>query len=131
LIFESDLNGDKARPVFGAIDETARRESDSNGSLDSSAPTMLNQRMQVSSFSVSEHLIVGEFVSGQNRMPIRLASMAAVISDPTHPQEIWIGRGNALVRITNHNEGFRRGSGLIEPEEFRFKSFDGTETQAG
>ena len=130
LVFESDLNGDKVRPVFGAIDETVRRESESNGSLDSSAPTTLNQRMQVSSFSVSEHLIVGEFVSGQNRMPIRLASMAAVISDPTHPQEIWIGRGNALVRITNHNEGVRRSSGLVEPGEFRFKSFDGTETQA-
>jgi dipeptidyl aminopeptidase/acylaminoacyl peptidase len=33
------------------------------------------------------------------------------------------------VRITNHNEGVRRGSGMIEPEEFRFKSFDGTETE--
>ena len=130
LVFESDLNGDKARPVFGAIDETVRRESESNGSLDSSAPTTLNQRMQVSSFSVSEHLTVGEFVSGQNRVPIRLASLAAVISDPTHPQEIWIGRGNALVRITNHNEGVRRSSGLVEPGEFRFKSFDRTETQA-
>ena len=130
LVFESDLKDDKARPVFGAIDETFRRESESGGSLDSSAPTTLNQRIQVTSFSVSEQLLVGEFVSGQTRIPMRLAAMAAVISDPTHPQELWIGRGNSLVRVTNHNEALRRGSGLIEPEEFRFKSFDGTETQA-
>jgi dipeptidyl aminopeptidase/acylaminoacyl peptidase len=129
LIFESELSGDKTRPVFGAIDETVRR-SESGSSLDSSAPPTLNQRIQVTSFSVSEQLLVGELASGPNRMPIRLASMAVVISDPTHPQELWIGRGNSLVRLTGHNEGFRRATPLIEPEEFRFKSFDGTETQA-
>ncbi|HSQ23524.1 MAG TPA: S9 family peptidase [Pyrinomonadaceae bacterium] len=130
LVFESELNGDKTRPVFGAIDETVRRESELRGSLDSSAPVTLNQRIQVTSFSVSEQLLVGEFVSGQTRIPMRLAAMAAVISDSTHPQELWLGRGNSLVRITNHNESFRRATTLIEPEEFRFKSFDGTETQA-
>jgi dipeptidyl aminopeptidase/acylaminoacyl peptidase len=130
LVFESELGSEKVRPVFGAIDETTRRENETRGSLDSNAPTALNQRMQVTSFSVSEYLVVGEFVSSQNRIPIRQATMASVISDPTHPQELWIGRGNMLSRVTNHNEGFRRGMPLVEPEEFRFKSFDGTETQA-
>ncbi|HJZ83179.1 MAG TPA: S9 family peptidase [Pyrinomonadaceae bacterium] len=130
LVFEAELSGEKARPVFGAIDETGHQESDSAGSLDSNAPIMLNQRIQVTSFSVSEHLLAGEYVSGQNRIPIRQANMAAVVSDPTHPQELWISRGNSLVRVTNHNESFRRATPLIDPEEFRFKSFDGTETQA-
>ena len=127
LVFEAELTNEKPRPVFDTIDETSRRESD--GALDSAAPAALNQRIQVTSFSVSEHLVVGEVVSGQNRIPVRLATMVAVISDPTHPQEVWIGRGNTLLRLTNHNEGFRRATTLIDPEEFRFKSFDGTETE--
>src|SRR4030095_16524139 len=85
---------------------------------------------QVTSFSVSDHLLAGEYLSGQNRIPVRQATMAAVIPDPTHPQEVWIARGNSLARVTNHNENVRRGTSLVEPEEFRFKSFDGTETQA-
>ncbi len=129
LVFEKELD-EKVRPVFGAIDETTRRETEARSSLDSSAPTALNQRIQVTSYSVSEYAMVGEFISGQKPIPIRQASMAAVISDPTHPQELWIGRGNMLARASNHNESFRRVTPLIEPEEFRFKSFDGTETQA-
>ena len=129
LVFEADLNSETIRPVFGAIDETTRRDTDTD-SLDSSAPITLNQRIQVTPFSVSDHLLAGEYVSGQNRIPVRISSMAAVISDPTHSQELWIGRGNSLVRVTNHNESVRRAAALIEPDEFRFKSFDGTETQA-
>jgi dipeptidyl aminopeptidase/acylaminoacyl peptidase len=89
----------------------------------------VNQRIQVTSFSVSEQLLAGEYLSGQNRIPVRQATMAVVITDPTHPQEVWIGRGSSLARVTSHNDSFRRGTSLIEPEEFRFKSFDGTETQ--
>jgi len=129
LIFEAELSGEKPRPVFGAIDETIRREPDSGNSLDSSAPVALNQRIQVTSFSVSEHLLAGEYLSGQNRIPIRQATLVAVVSDPTHPQELWISRANSFLRVTNHNESFRRAAALIEPEEFRFKSYDGTETQ--
>lgn len=128
LVFESDLSAEKPRPVFGAIDETFRRESAAS-SLDSDAPAALDQRIQVTSFTVSEHLLAGEYIAGQNRIPIRQATMAAVISDPTHPTELWIGRGYSLMRVTTHNESFRRANTLIEPEEFRFKSFDGTETQ--
>ena len=130
LVFEAELGDEKPRPVFGTIDETSRRESERASGLDSTAPTALNQGIQVTSFSVSEHLSVGEFISGQNRIPMRLAILAAVISDPTHPPELWIGRGNLLTRATNHNEGLRRATSLLAPEEFRFKSFDGTETQA-
>src|SRR5262249_3923947 len=111
LIFESELTNEKPRPVFGTIDETIRRESD-GGELDSQAPTALNQRIQVTSFSVSEHLEAGELISGQNRIPIRQATMAVVITDPTHPQELWIGPGSYLTRVTNHNDGFRRSMTL-------------------
>ena len=54
---------------------------------------------------------------------------ATVLSDPSHPAELWIGRGNILRRVTTHNETFRRSASLIEPEELRFKTSDGQEIQ--
>src|SRR5947209_12876997 len=95
------------------------------GSLDSTTTIIVDQRVQVTSFSVSNQLNVGEFVSGPNRIPIRMSTIAAVISDPLHPGELWVGRGNLLRRMTMHNDALRRTSVLIEPEEFRFKSSDG------
>ena len=130
LVFEVELNNEKVLPVFGAIDQIKSAASEFKGSLDSTAPTVLDQRIQVTSFSISEQLDFGEFVSGQNRIPIRLASIASIISDSTHPGEVWMGRGNTLTRVSNHNDNFRRGASLIEPEEFRFKSVDGSEIQA-
>jgi len=129
LVFEVNLEQGKVLPVFGAIDQTKSNRSSSTGSLDSDAPITLDQRIQVSSFSVSNQLISGEVVDGPNRYPFQIATIAAVISDPSHPGELWIGRGNLLTRLSNHNESLRRATPLIEPEEFHFKSFDGTEIQ--
>ncbi len=129
LVFQTDLNGEKIQPMFGAISEFKPVPAEFKGSLDSSAPAVLDQRIQVAGYSVAEQSSFGEFESAPNRPPLRFSSMAVVISDPTHPGEVWIERGNMLMRVTNHNEAIRR-SGLIEPQEFRFKTFDGTETQA-
>lgn len=130
LVFQTDLNGEKIQPVFGAISEIKPVPAEFKGSLDSSAPSVLDQHVQVTGFSLSEQTSFGEFESAPNRLPVRFSSMAVVLSDPTHPGEVWLGRGNTLVRVTNHNETIRRGGALIEPQEFRFKTFDGTETQA-
>src|SRR2546423_2885721 len=94
LVFAADLTNDKIGPVFGAIDEIKSTPREFKGSLDSPAPTNLDQRIQVTSFSISEQLEFGEFVSGPNRSRIRIASIANIISDPTHPGEVWIGREN-------------------------------------
>src|SRR4051812_15785414 len=128
LVFQTDLNGEKIQPIFGAISEFKPVPAELKGSLDSSAPTVLDQRIQVAGYSVAEQASFGDFESGPNRYPLRFSALAAIISDPTHPGEVWIERGNILTRVTNHNDPFRRGS-LIEPQEFRFKTFDGTETQ--
>lgn len=130
LVFQTDLEGGKIQPIFGAISEIKPVPAEFKGSLDSTAPTILDQRMQVTSFSISEELEIGRVVTGPNVLPIRMASMAAIITDPTHPGEVWLGRGNMLTRVTSHNDSFRRSGSLIEPQEFRFKTFDGTETQA-
>src|SRR5205085_893514 len=95
----------------------------------SAAPLIVDHRIQVTSFSISNNLDTGEFVSGQNRIPMRMGLTATVLSDPSHPAELWIGRGNILRRVTAHNETFRRSASLIEPEQFRSKSLDGAERQ--
>lgn len=130
LVFEVDVETARVRPVFGAIDQSRSNQTSAvRGSLDSDSPVTLDQHIQVSSFSVSSQLVSGEIISGTNRYPFQVATMATVISDPTHPGELWVGRGNQLGRFSNHNETFRRGTSLIGPEEFRFRSFDGTEIQ--
>src|SRR5205814_175909 len=91
LVFAADLTNNKVGPVFGAIDEIKSTPSEFKGLLDSTAPTILDQRIQVASFSISDQLEFGEFVSGPNRFPVRMASIASIISDPTHPGEVWMG----------------------------------------
>jgi dipeptidyl aminopeptidase/acylaminoacyl peptidase len=131
LIYEADVDQGRVRPVFGATDQIRSSEvtSQLTGSLDSTSPITVDQHLQVSSFSISNQLDSGEFVSGPNRIPFQLSTMAVVISDPSHPGDLWIGRGNVLTRVTTHNDAFRRSVVLTEPEELRFRSFDGTEIQ--
>jgi dipeptidyl aminopeptidase/acylaminoacyl peptidase len=131
LVYEADVDHGRVRPVFGAIDQVRASEvaSEIRDSLDSTSPITLDQRIQVSSFAISNRLLGGEFVSGRDRIPFRFAIIAAVISDPSHPAELWIGRGNTLTRVTSHNVTFRRSALLAEPEEYRCKSFDGTEIE--
>jgi len=59
LVFEVDLQTEKIRPLFGAIDEVKSQQnaSEFKGALDSTAPTALDQHIQVTSFSVSETLV--------------------------------------------------------------------------
>ena len=131
LVYEADIERARVRPVFGAVDQrrTGEFNSEFKGSLDSTSPTTVDQRIQVIAFSISNQLSRSELVTGSNRIPIQLTTMAAIISDPLHPGELWIGRGNVLTRATSHNDANRRSGSLSEPEEYRFKSFDGTEIQ--
>ncbi|PYS72830.1 MAG: hypothetical protein DMF73_07245 [Acidobacteria bacterium] len=132
LAFEVDLQTEKIRPLFGAIDEVKSQQnaSELKGSLDSTAPTALDLHVQVTSFSVSETLETPDASPTQPRVLVHDPIVAAVISDATHPTELWLVRGAWMAHVSNHNENFRRGASLIEPEEFRFKSFDGSEIQA-
>ena len=131
LIYEVDVGTRKTRVVFGATDQvkTNSNNSELRGTLDSASPITVDQRIQVSSFSISTLQDFGQLVSGQNRVPFQLSTLAAVLSDPSHPSELWIGRGSVLTRASAHNEAFRRSLAAVEPEEITFKSFDGTEIQ--
>jgi dipeptidyl aminopeptidase/acylaminoacyl peptidase len=62
------------------------------------------------------------------------AAAVIVTSSPTHLTDIEVsglGASNiALVRsLTGHNAAFEREHEFVEPEEFQFKSFDGTSIQ--
>jgi len=118
--------------LIGAIDEVRSQQnaSEFKGSLDSTAPMALDQHIQVTSFSVSETLDTFEAPPTRPRVLVHDPIIAAVISDATHPADLWLVRGNGMARVSNHNDNIRRGASLIEPEEFRFKSFDGSEIQA-
>jgi dipeptidyl aminopeptidase/acylaminoacyl peptidase len=131
LVYEAEVERGRVRPLFGAADQrrTAELNSEFRGSLDSTSPTTVDQHIQVTAFSIYNQLSRTELVAGPNRIPIQLTTVAAVISDPVHPGELWIGRGNVLTRATSHNDAYRRSGSLSEPEEYRFKSFDGTEIQ--
>src|ERR1051326_5741153 len=104
LVFEVELDQGKVRPVIGAIDQTrsGRSNNESRGSLDSASPVSLDQGIQVTSFSVSSQFESGELITGTTRIPFRFATIAAVVSDPTHPGELWIRRANELNRFSNH-----------------------------
>ena len=132
LVFEVDVQTDKIRPLLGAIDEIRSQENASEpaGALDSTAPVVLDQRVQVGSFSVAEGFEPPEAVSGRIRPSLHDPITAAVISDPAHPTELWVARGNGILRVSNHNEALRRGVSLVEPQEFRFRSSDSSEVQA-
>jgi dipeptidyl aminopeptidase/acylaminoacyl peptidase len=62
--------------------------------------------------------------------------LALTISDALHPAELWFylpslrsGAFDLARRISQHNDALVRSVSLIEPEEIRFKSFDGTPNQ--
>jgi dipeptidyl aminopeptidase/acylaminoacyl peptidase len=59
--------------------------------------------------------------------------MALTISGASHPGEVWLtGPGFLRLsrRISGHNDAFLNSFSLVDPQEFSFKSFDGTPIQA-
>jgi dipeptidyl aminopeptidase/acylaminoacyl peptidase len=94
-------------------------------------PRTLPNKYQVSSFSIAQKTISpkGELLkelSSQLGWPI-----AFTLSAPTIPTELWLSDGfNKIAqRISAHNDSLARSYNLIEPQEIRFKSFDGTPVQ--
>ncbi len=61
-------------------------------------------------------------------------AVAFTVSTPTRPHEVWVTNlsglsGVLLRRVSSHNDAFIRTLPLTEPEEIKFKSFDGTNVQ--
>lgn len=86
---------------------------------------------QITSFSIGYRsgLQAGNPRTGEN-ISFGL-SLAFTITDALHPAEVWIGTRSAfpLLRLTNHNDALLNSLSVVEPEEIRLNSFDGTPLQ--
>ena len=61
-------------------------------------------------------------------------AMAVTLSNALSPNEVWVGRaaelyGRLFYRLSSHNDALLARLSLVEPEEIRFRSFDGTNIQ--
>ncbi len=83
---------------------------------------------QISSFSLAQQALVEarQGIESNYRFPIALT-----LGGPDQPAELWLGLGSStpLRRLSAHNDGFKRSVELVQPEEVRFRSFDGTSIQ--
>ena len=82
---------------------------------------------QIGNFSVASKA----FNMGAVGRGIRFAPIAFTQSDPVNAAEVYLATGaaNPVLRLSGHNDQFTRGTSFSEPEEIKFKSFDGTSIQ--
>ncbi len=99
------------------------------GLLDAPAsPAAVSRRFQIGSFSLSRGGISVPEPGGATRRYPTLISFT--LTDAQHPAELWFGLGGGEVRrLSAHNDGFVRSLRLSQPEEIKFRSFDGVEVQ--
>ncbi len=83
---------------------------------------------QISSFSFGHQPLTEtrQGIESIYRLP-----MAITLGAPDQPAELWLGLGSStpMRRLSAHNDGFKRSVELVQPEEIKFKSFDGTTIQ--
>jgi dipeptidyl aminopeptidase/acylaminoacyl peptidase len=99
-----------------------------------SVQSFINRPFQVSSFSISSRV---ETVEEGSDYVYTGATLAFALGDAIHPSEIWTGKSIEALRtfamqvrwLSSHNDAFTRSFSLAEPEEVKFKSFDGTPIQ--
>ncbi|MDQ2937937.1 MAG: S9 family peptidase, partial [Acidobacteriota bacterium] len=85
---------------------------------------------QVTGFSVAHKRNPSRSVELQQADPTAGSLLAFTLSAATLPGEVWLQRAWADGRrLTRHNDGLASHSALIEPDEFKFQSFDGTRIQ--
>ncbi|HEY0098131.1 MAG TPA: S9 family peptidase, partial [Pyrinomonadaceae bacterium] len=109
------------RMLFDAQSRTAPTTTDA-------LPIRPARPFQISNFSIA---------SLSSRLPaaatsLNLTPLAFTLGNAVAPAEVWFGLGASSVplrRLSNHNEAFLRSVSVVEPEEIRFKSFDGTDVQ--
>ena len=101
------LDADDAREIFPhpAPNETRPQQ------------PWLSRPLQISSFSLDARSVT---------------HVAFVMGGALRPAEVWtavVTLPQLAQRVSRHNDEFRRSFRLVEPEEIKFKSFDGTSIQ--
>lgn len=110
LIFQAGIDGGPPRVLFDRFTQRPREEAAEN------APALPLRPYQISSYSLSTR---------------PAALFAFTLADALRPAEVWVGAatGERAGRLSGHNDALLRSLVLAEPEDFTFKSFDGTTVQ--
>jgi dipeptidyl aminopeptidase/acylaminoacyl peptidase len=111
LIVRVAIDGTPPSVLF---DNLNRRTSQSEAQAALNWPV---RAFQITSFSISTRTV---------------PAFAFTLTDTLHPAEVWLGEasGASMRRVSAHNDALLRSVALVEPEEFNFRSFDGTNVQA-
>ncbi len=94
---------------------------DSKFRVDSNTATTHAPPFQISGFSV-----VRNRMGTESSLPF-----VFTLSTALRPAEVWsaVGSSFPLRRLSAHNDGFAKSMRLVNPQEFTFSSFDGTQIQ--
>jgi dipeptidyl aminopeptidase/acylaminoacyl peptidase len=115
LLYRVGVDGTQLLPLFNGMGPEPPR-------ISLEFVELLRRPLQITGFSIG-HSRLGE-------------TLGATITNALNPAEVWVGRigmaeiyGRLNWRLTSYNDSLVRGLTLAEPEEIRFKSFDGTPIQ--
>jgi dipeptidyl aminopeptidase/acylaminoacyl peptidase len=87
---------------------------------------------QIGNFSIASSALRNLNSPQINLSNVNLPPLAFPLTNATTPAEVWFGAGTSsapLRRLSEHNDALLRSLSVVEPEEIRFKSFDGTDVQ--
>ncbi|MGH9931936.1 MAG: S9 family peptidase, partial [Pyrinomonadaceae bacterium] len=104
------------------------------GTLGGPGQTFTSRPFQISSFSISTRL---EIVERGSDYIYEGSTLALALGDSVHPPEMFTAKsievlrtvGTQVRRLTSHNDALTRAFSPVEPEELKFKSFDGLPVQ--
>lgn len=128
-IFRAPLQGGRHHPIYFSF-PSARAPSATTLSPDAdeleketaASNSSSRHSYQINSFSVG--------VRGASNVETML--LAFTMTDALTPAEVWVGPGSGGLlprRLSAHNDALLHTTTLVEPEEMRFKSFDGATVQ--
>jgi dipeptidyl aminopeptidase/acylaminoacyl peptidase len=84
---------------------------------------------QITSFSIASR---GQTISSPSGTSVTYQMpMAMTFGHTLRPAEVWAGFGSStpMRRLSAHNDALVRSVSLVQPEEFNYASFDGTQIQ--
>ncbi len=135
FIYRVGIDRGEVRPIsvlyFGGIDykdaffTTEAAPATSN----TVSPIRRARPFQISNFSIAYRSSI-RVRHSVDSTSIYSNPLAFTLSDATHANEVWFGLGpsSPVWRLSGHNDALR-SLALSEPEEIKFKSFDGTTVQ--
>lgn len=127
-VFGASINGGKVERLSLAMVSGSLPGDEPTFRTDATSGDRPGRAFQISSFSIATRTSFqvhnGPFVHFS--FPI-----AFTIANADRPSELWfqVGSEIALRRLSAHNDALRQSFDLVQPEELRFKSFDGTSIQ--